>query len=238
MATNVVVAETGDVAGLVELAIREKVPVEVLERLVALRERVAERDARAAFFQAVASFQEQCPEITKDKTAQITTKAGGKYSYTYAPLETITRTIRPVLHRNGLEFSWTTEQSDRDGVLNVVCILRHIEGHSERATFPVPTATDAAMSAAQKNGAALTYGRRQSLVAVLGLVTADEDNDAPETGSGPITPGQAAAILDKIVAKGADMARFCAYMGVEKVEEIRASDFERAIAALNRKGAR
>ena len=103
MGTEMVVGgENVEVSGLVALAIREKVPVEVLERLVALQERVTARDARAAFFAAVAAFQEECPEIEKSKTAQIKTRTGSNYSYTFAPLEGITRVIRPILDENAL----------------------------------------------------------------------------------------------------------------------------------------
>lgn len=229
------VEDAGAVTSLLDLAIREKVPVEVLERLVALKERVDERDARAEYLAAMAAFQRECPEIPKDKTAQIITKKGGKYNYSYSPLETIVRTIQPHLERNGLAFRWTTERSERDGELNVVCISYHVGGHEERATFPVPTDTEAYMSGAQKNGAALTYGRRQSLVAVFGLVTADDDPDAPG-GDEPITPEQVKQLADKIVAVGAHHARFLAFMKVDKLDDIPASEFDRAMEALEKKG--
>jgi hypothetical protein len=243
MAEQLALAEVGtepggEVAQLIALAINKYVAVEVLERLFDLQVRVERRDARSAFFAAVAAFQEECPEIVKDKRAEVLTRKGSTYYYSYAPLDTIARTIRPILKRHRLSYSWTTEKTDNPGVLDVVCILRHKDGHEERATFPTPIDTAAAMSGAQKNGAALTYGRRQSLVSVLGLVTADDDPDAPLADTQPISKGQAAAILDKILATGSDLQKFCAYMGVQEVEQISAGDFERAIAVLNRKAAR
>jgi hypothetical protein len=228
-------APAGEVSELVSLAIREKVPVEVLERLVALQERVTERNARMAFFEAVAAFQEEVTEIPKSRTAKIATRGGSSYSYTFAPLESITRTIRQPLRNHGLSYSWDTEPGERPDVLDVVCVLRHIDGHEERSRFPVPMKTDAAMSDAQKAGAALTYGRRQSLVAVLGLTTADEDNDAPAQETAYVTDSQAAdlgALADEV---GADRDKFLGFLGVESFGEIPAARYKQAVAALERK---
>lgn len=234
-AQAVTVREDTSPGALIRFALeRGEVDIEVLERLVALQERVLERDARAAFFDALHAFQEECPEIAKSRTANIKTRSGGTYSYTFAPLEEITRTIRPVLHRHGLAFAWDTDGMG-DGALNVVCVLRHVDGHEERARFPVPTGTDAAMSDAQKNGAALTYGRRQSLVAVLGLTTAD-DADAPLPESAATITEKQIADLDVLIDDvGADKARFLKYMSVESLADITAARFAQAVADLEAK---
>ena len=232
--------EEGNVSGLVRLAIERGVDVEVLERLVGLQERVTERNARGAYFEALADFQERCPEIRKSKKANIATRNGADYEYTYAPLEEITRTIRPILRECGLSYSWDVAQGD--GALIVTCVLRHIEGHAERASFPVPVDSGARMSAAQKNGAALTYGRRQSLIAVLGLTTADPDTDAPAVGKSveTITEAQAAdlrTLMDEVLTTE-DQERFLGWMGVRTVEEVPASEYKRAVRGVEAKRAK
>ena len=217
----------------------QRVDVEVLERLVALQERAAERNARAAYFEALSLFQEECPEIRKSRTAEIATRGGGKYEYTFAPLEEITRTIRPILKRHGLSYSWTTAAGVLAGVLDVKCILRHVDGHQEEASFPVPTGTSAAMSEAQKSGAALTYGRRQSLIAVLGLTTADPDTDAPSVGRSPekIDAQQAKylnMLLDEVAAR-VSRGAFFKWLAVSSVEDVVAADYVKAVEFLERK---
>jgi hypothetical protein len=224
------------VTALVELAISKNVPVKILERLVALKERVEERDARKAFFDAVARFQEECPVINKSQTAEIITKSGARFSYTYAPLEEIARTIRPHLKACGLSYSWNVH-SDDGKVLNVACVLRHVDGHEERAGFPVPIDADARMSGAQKNGAALTYGKRQSLLSVLGLTTADTDVDGME-GSGDVvyvTPEQAANLSDLLELHQRDKRRFCTWMRVESLAAIPADRYQFAVDAITGK---
>jgi len=234
MGKDVAVANGAEEAsGLVKLAIQEKVPVEVLERLVALQERVTDRDARAEFFDALARVQDELPEIRKTQTAKIATKGGGSYSYTYAPLDHITRTVRPVLKDHGFSFNWTTEGTD-NGALNVVCVLRHIAGHEERSAFPVPIDTAAAMSGAQKNGAALTYGKRQSLTSVLGLTTTDDDTDAVET-SAYITRDQVADLEALAEEVDADFGKYLEWLGVANLEALTQADLPKAIKALERK---
>lgn len=223
------------VTSLVQLAIEKNVPVELLERLVALKERVEERDNRKAFFEALSRFQEICPEIRKTKTAEIAIRAGGKFSYNYAPLEEITRTIRPFLKECGLSYSWTVTAESK--TLIITCTLRHIDGHQECSSFPVPVETDAKMSDAQKNGAALTYGKRQSLVSVLGLTTADQDVDGTDVKGEveKITDKQTADLSDLCDEVGLERAKFLKWLGVAAFSEIRASDFKKAVTLLEGK---
>lgn len=228
--------ENGAPGSLVQLAIEKGVDVGVIERLVALQERVTERDARAAYFDALASFQEDVPHIQKSKTVNYAAGSGARVQYNYAPLEEITRTIRPILKRNGLSYSWDVESTD-GGVMVVAAVLRHVDGHEERSTFPVPVDTRAKMSAAQAHGAALTYGKRQALVAVLGLTTTDDDVDGrtPVEPPDTISEEQAAALDDIADEAGADKAAFCNWLGVPSIAEIPASRFTEARDALNRK---
>jgi hypothetical protein len=229
--------EASDVSSLVRLAVEQKVPVEVLERLVALQERVTERNARAAFFEAIARFQERCPQIQKVKTADIVSKrTGGKFSYKYAPLDEIAHVIRPILKECGLSYSWDVALG-QPGAMNVVCTLRHVEGHSERSTFPVPVdAEGGRMSAAQANAAALTFGKRQSLTSVLGIATADEDRDgARHDFAQELTPNQIDSLDSLLNETGVNRQTFFAWLGVLKLEEIKASDYGKAVKALESK---
>jgi hypothetical protein len=233
------VAPSDEVTGLVRLAIEQGVSVDILERLVALQERVTERNARGAFFAAKSAFQAECPEIRKSRKADIVTKSGSRFAYTYAPLEEITRTILPVLARHGLSFTW--DVADVQGkMLNVSCVLRHVDGHEDRATFPVPVETGGRMSDAQAMGGALTYGRRQSLIAVLGLTTADEDTDAaqrqPQTVS-TITREQMADLEVLIAEVGADLPKFLEWAGVADLASLPASKLPRAIQLLEKRRA-
>jgi len=187
------VATGGEISTLVQLAITEKVPVEVLERLVALQERVTDRDAKTAFIQALAAFQDAVPAIGKNKTAEIVTRGGGRYEYSYATLDAIASAIRSLLTEHGLSYSWDSVTDS--GTLTCICTLRHRDGHEVTSTFGAPVETGAKMSGAQATAATLTYARRQSLVSVLGLSIADEDTDAQGAPVEPITDDQLANLV-------------------------------------------
>lgn len=226
---------SGEVTSLVHMAVERNVPVETLERLMDLAERIHKRDARQAYFDALATFQDECPEILKDKLVTVTTRNGGSYGYKFAPLDRIARVIREPLRKNGLSYSWDVPNAN-DKVLTISCVLRHVDGHEERSSFPVPIDTAAAMSGAQKNGAALTYGKRQSLLAVLGLTTADEDVDGAKLdmpSAELISAEQLANISDLIEAKNKNLGKFLKWLGVPTLAEIPASEYRRAVDALN-----
>lgn len=218
---------------LLRMAIEKGVPVEALERLQALHERVSDRAAAAEFARAVAAFQSACPPVRKTSTASILTKDGSKYSYTYAELDHIARVIGPHLQAAGLSYSW---DSSMDGkLLRCTCTLRHLNGHTVTASFACPVESASAMSEQQKHAAALTYARRQSLIQVLGLTTCDPDTDAADPT--PITDQQALDLEVLCDEAGVHKLRFLRWAGVERFEDILAVNYEAAINAVKAKQA-
>lgn len=209
------------------------VDADTIERLVALQERAEARAARAAFFEALGKFQAECPPVPKTKEATIVTKAGGSYKYKYAPLDAEVAHIRPHLHRNGFAFTWDCESGPTE--VKATCHLKHVDGHVESASFSAPTETAAAMSGAQKSGAALTFAQRRSLEQVTGIVTT-EDTDAVAPGSGePITDEQLADLDALITEVGMNRPRFLAWLRVGKLADLPASQYQVAKNALEAK---
>jgi len=223
---------TGDVAGMLQMALERNLPVETLERMVALYERVSDRQAASEFAASLAEFQNECPPITKNSNAEIVTKSGTRFSYTYADLSQIAETVRPFLHPRGFSYSWS-DCEVKENSLSVVCTLRHVNGHSARAAFTLPVDNASAMSAQQKVGAALTYAKRMSLTQVLGISTADLDTDSanPE----PITAAQLNELKALAKEVNANEERFLGYLGVKSWDEIRKADFSAARTALESK---
>jgi hypothetical protein len=222
-----------EIGQILRFAIESKVPVDTIERLVALKERMDMRTAAMDFNLALAAFQAECPPIRKTSRATITTKTGGQYAYSYAELDQIAQTTRPLLTKHGLSYSW---DSDLEGnKLVCTCTLRHVSGHSQSAKFSVSTDTTSAMSDQQKVAAALTYARRQSLIQALGLTTTDSGSYGGAPPDAKVSEEQAAELTALVASSGADPARFLAYMRVGTIEEIQARDFSRAKMALNAK---
>lgn len=219
---------------LLQTAVEHGLPVETLERLQALHERVSDRAAATEFARELAAFQEECPPIAKTSTANVTSKTGARYSYRYAELDQIARVVRPFLAKRGFSYTWDSEVRDR--MLHCVCVLRHVNGHAERANFGAPVESPAGMSEQQKHASALTYARRQSLVQVLGLTMTEPDTDGanPE----PITAAQADDLRDLIEECGANLTRFLKWAKIERLEDLPARDFESAVNTVRAVGER
>lgn len=224
--------DSSNVAAMLHLAIERGVPVEALEKLVALHERVADRAAAAEFNRAMAEFQTTCPPIPKESTATIVSETKGtKFSYSYAELDTIAETVRPHLHKLGLSYSWDSEVNE--ATVTCTCTLRHANGHSITAKFAAPVDSAARMNATQRHAAALSYARRQSLVQVLGLTTTEPD---PDGDSGEVVSADQVSNLESLIQEvKADRVRFLKYLGVSSLCDVRASRYASAVVALEAK---
>lgn len=222
---------------VLQLAITNGVDVEVIERLVALKERDEERAARAAFFEAIARFHEHCPPIVKTReNAQFqVTRAGVRQPARYAALEEIDRVARPVATECGLAWTWNTAVEGE--MMHIDCKVIHVMGHSEVSRVTMPLESKAGSSIQQKFGSAQTYGMRYSLVAALGITTADEDLDGASNGSdAPGISDEQAADLEALIQEvGADRAKFLAHIKVKNVADIPAHDLGRIIGLLEQK---
>lgn len=227
----------GEVSGLVKLAVEQKVPVEVLERLVALQERVTERNARMAYIQALSDFQSEVGTLVKTKTVSFVSSGGGKVAYAYAPLDEIERKIRPILVKHGLSYTWDTAMAER--FLTVTCRVMHVDGHSESSSFSCQIEKQAKMNVAQSTASTSTYGRRQSLTAALGLSTAETDVDGrtPEEQGEKISMEQLAdlkSLMDEVLGQKTD--RFYGWLkeslGVELLGDVPASAYPTVKSAL------
>jgi hypothetical protein len=246
MANEVVVApsggaEVGDPVGemspLLHLAVREKVPVESLEKLVALHNQEQDRRAAREFQAAMSKFSATCPPIvrrTENSQFQVT-RDGRRESRRYASLEDIAHTVRGPLGECGLSFRWGDMKLDGE-LLALECVVAHVGGHSVTSRVSLPYKSQAGASEQQKMGSAMTYAQRYSLVQALGLTTCDEDEDGGDPTT--IDDEQERTLEEWIVSSGADRARFIqGYLKVEKLSDLRASDYAMALNALKAKAA-
>lgn len=123
---------------------------------------------------ALLAFQGDMPEIVKDQTANVPTKTGGSYRYSYADLSSITKIALPVLQQHGLVFTSGPDVIDGNFVLRWSLI--HVHSAEQRdGAYPLPPP---GQRTAQEVGGAITYGRRYAFCAVLGITPTDDDDDA------------------------------------------------------------
>jgi len=218
---------------LLQQAVQAGTSPEALEKLVALQERILDRNAQAEFTSAMSEFQARCPAVAKRHSVK---DRGGRVMYHYAPLEDIVDQIRALMAELGLSFSFSSDSTDRG--INVVCTIRHRAGHCEQSSAFIPTTKGMNTNSAQDMVISLTYGKRQTLISALGITTADQDTDGVTQTIAPITDEQVADLTALSIEVGADTARFLKYLGVSTMEEIPARDYGRAVAALEAKRAK
>jgi hypothetical protein len=117
-----------------------------------------------SLYKALADFQQVVPHIYKGTSG---------YNYKYADWGQILDIVNPLLKKHGLGFTQLL-----DGT-NLKTVLFHVEsGETIEASVYIPQDVELQkMNTFQVIGSGITYYRRYSLSAILGLVT-DEDADA------------------------------------------------------------
>ena len=111
--------------------------------------------------------------IKKNQTAEIPTKNGSKYSYQYVDIAQ----IHEYLEENKMSYYQFIDRIDGDDYIMTVKInSKGEESTPLRGSRVVDATLFGNDNPAQKQGSALTYARRYSLLMAFGLAT--EDNDA------------------------------------------------------------
>lgn len=119
--------------------------------------------------EALSNFQDQCPQIVKDKLNPF-------YKNKYADLDNIWKNIQIPLRKNGFVLCQPCQTIDSESFI-IKTILYHIPS-GQMLESSISTKT----SDPQKIGAIITYFRRYEISALLGIVTED-DTDGNNTVS-------------------------------------------------------
>lgn len=178
-----VVGQDSSAEKLISQAITSNVPVETLERLLAMRTQIKAEQAKEAFTAAMAKFQGECPVIKKTKEVI----SGGRTIYKYAPIESIILQVRDPLRDNG--FSYAFEQVLSAETVKVGCVVTHSLGHSNTTWMEVRLGTKTGvMSNSQQDAAASTFAKRYAFCNAFGILTGDEDTDGADFDRTPVKP--------------------------------------------------
>ena len=132
-------------------------------------------------------------EITKalckfiQQVGTIEEKANAQYGK-FADLSTVLSTVNPALAANGLAIVHTTKVVDNKNIL--ITNLLHTSGESITSEMFLPVNTGGRGNPMHQEGGAITYCRRYSLLAILGLNAGIPDNDGDFANPTPdkVTP--------------------------------------------------
>lgn len=117
--------------------------------------------------EALVNFQKNMPEVKLDSTVRVKTAKGEAYSFKYATLQNIMKVVLPKLAENGLSITQTFVDE------KLKTTLLHTSGERIVSIIPIDLHT----GDMQKIGSRISYLKRYSISAILGIV-AEEDDDA------------------------------------------------------------
>lgn len=116
--------------------------------------------------EVILAIQAERPVLTKDKKGQV-----GNQKTKYADLVQVNDIVLKLL--NDLMTIWTCRPHAESGSFGLHYSLKHVPSGTEMAgVWPLKLSENP-----QQMGSATTYGRRYALLAVLGIVAEDEDDD-------------------------------------------------------------
>lgn len=119
---------------------------------------------------ALAAAQGSFEPVHRDKVVTVTMKSGGKYTFAYAPLESILRAVTPALAANSLSLTQGVIPSPEGAYVETT--LLHASGQKINNRIAVFQNGDGA----QAYGSGLTYARRYGVTLLL-CICADDDDD-------------------------------------------------------------
>jgi hypothetical protein len=207
----------GDIFSIVARAAADpNVDIDKLERLLEMQERVHARNARTAYYAALAEMQPNLPVI--DEKGGILDKNKNVQS-TYALWEDVNEAIRPILSEYG--FSLTFKVRRAEGEIITTGILSHREGHSETTELALPTDNSGSKNSVQAVGSSTSYGKRYTAYALLNLTTRGEDDDGDKAGRKPPVDDVRHKLLNDLAdAVGADKRKLCQHLSTRGKMEI------------------
>lgn len=217
--------------GITRAALDPNVNVEKLERLLGIQERLLADHRKTAFRAALARLQEKLPQITK---AGVILDKEGRARNKFAKYDDIDAVVRPMCAEEGFSFSFDSKSAG--ALIEFTCTMAHRDGHAETKTLSLPVDAGAGRNAVQSIGSTTSYARRYLLSMHLNIVTRDEDDDGQgAAGNEPITREQAAELHRQLIEAGGDPGRFVKWLGVEAIENVRVSQYARALKFIDEK---
>lgn len=225
---------------MLDRAIQAGVTPEVLEKLIALKERWDANEARKAFDNAMSAAKAKIPVIRKNRKVGFENKrSDGRTDYAHEDMAEIARTVDPILAEEGLSYRYRTVAAPGQPV-GVTCIITHRLGHNEETTLVAPHDATGNKNPIQAIGSTVTYLQRYTLKAALGLAAAADD-DGQAAGQGEtITDAQVKALqklIDEIGGAKAEglKAAFLKKFKIEALADLPQTLLEDATDALNAK---
>jgi hypothetical protein len=232
-------ADRGFLATLERLATNPNVPVETIERLLAVQERVMSKQAEDEFNTAMSAAQSEMGRISADATNPQT---NSKYA-SYGQLD---KALRPIYTKHGFALSFGEADSPKADHIRVVCYVTHRGGHTRMYHRDMPVVTTGLagkvnMTQTHGNASAQSYAQRYLLKGIFNVAIGEDDNDGNGDRGEVITEKQVAdlnALIDEVGANRQAFMEYIAkdkFIAAEKLEDIPVKSYSSLVKMLERK---
>lgn len=222
-------------ADLILAAVNSNTDLDKVERLLEIQIKYEANEARKAFAKAFAKAQSNIGSVVKKK---INNQTKSKY----ADLSDVIDTAKPEYTAEGFSVIFYEGDTPLPEHVRVYADVLHSLGHKETYHFDVPLdgkgmQGNANMTKIHGKASSIAYGRRYLMCMIWNIPTSDNDGNTMSIET--ITEKQVSTLLDLINSKELKEAPLLKYMEVEKLEDIKATDYMKALNAINiaKKGA-
>lgn len=169
-------------SAIAQAAANPNTDVEKMERLWAMHEKIAARDAERAFNDAMSASQASMGRVSADMENPQTRSA-------YASYAQLDRHVRPIYTKNGFSLSFNTGESGKENELRVLCYVSHAAGHTRTYMVDMPSDGKGAkggdvMTKTHATGSAMSYGSRYLLKSIFNIAVGEGDDDGNGAGGG------------------------------------------------------
>ena len=158
------------------VALSPNADIEKLERVMALQERMLDRDQEAEYNRSMVGAQRDMPIIAA--------KSANKQTHSlYAKLDAINKGIVPVYTAHGFAVSFDTEDSPLEDHIRIVAYVAHSGGHSKTYRHDLPIDNKGMEGKANKTlmhgrASTVSYGQRYLLCMIFNVSTGDDKDVA------------------------------------------------------------
>ncbi len=224
-------------AALISKALAHGQDLNQLEKLLELQIKYEENEARKAYHEDLARFNEVAPPVSKDKFNKA-------FDSWYTSLGNLLNTYGPVLGQFGLSISFPTPKQT-EKAMEVFCKLSHRMGHSETTSMSGPI--DASPVGGQSGKrvrnplqdvkSTFTYLRSATCEAVLGVAgtegTINDNGNAGSISVEFITKEQVKELTKELKGFPDEGKAFLEWLEVETVDTITAGkQYNQALSGL------
>jgi len=173
------------------------VDIDKMERLLAMHERMMDKQADIAFNKAMTDAQIEMRPISANCTNPQTRSQ-------YASYDQLDKALRGIYTKHGFSLSFNTDVSPMgEDFVRIICIVAHSDGASRSYHADMPAdgkgaKGNAVMTKTHATGAAMTYGMRYLLKMVFNVAIGEDDNDGNAQPLPRISEEQVKQVEEKV----------------------------------------